>query len=61
MLAFGQRGPKRSAERTPSQGMTGSGGRQRSGPTGGAAYGMPLNTTTPRGSLAFVCSCPPGT
>src|SRR4051812_35485390 len=31
----------------PVHGLTGCGGRQRSSPTGGAAYGMPLNELTP--------------
>src|SRR5262249_27793009 len=37
-------GPNSSAFRTPVQLVTGCGGRQRSGPTGGAAKGIPLNT-----------------
>src|SRR3954471_12604510 len=41
-----QRGPKTSALRTPSHFAAGCGAFQRSGPTGGAAYGMPLNTRT---------------
>src|SRR5258705_9882835 len=40
------RGPYSTALRTPVQGVTGCGAFQRSGPTGGAAYGMPLNTRT---------------
>ena len=46
-----QAGPKRSQARTLSQGCTGAGGRQRSGPTGGAANGTPLNTARPASSL----------
>src|SRR5947207_11214279 len=38
------------AGRTPSQGATGCGGRNRSSPTGGAANGRPLNTRTPSSS-----------
>src|SRR5690242_10072342 len=45
---FGAVGPKVPASRSPSQGSGGSGGRNRRGPTGGAAYGMPRNTATPR-------------
>ena len=41
--ACGVPGPKASAGRTPVHGVTGSGGRQRSAPTGGAAYGTPRN------------------
>ena len=32
---------------TPAQAAGGCGGRQRNGPTGGAANGMPLNVSTP--------------
>src|SRR6185312_7484794 len=42
-----QRGPKWSALRTPVQPLTGCGGFQRREPTGGAAYGMPLNSSRP--------------
>src|ERR1700683_2864461 len=38
--------PNSSAFRTPSQGTAGCGSRQRSFPTGGAAYGMPRKTRT---------------
>src|SRR5437660_9833495 len=37
-----QSSPKRVASRTPCHETGGCGGRQRSGPTGGAAYGIPL-------------------
>ncbi len=37
-------GPNSSALRTPFQGATGLGARQRSSPTGGAAKGRPLKT-----------------
>src|SRR5690348_7637325 len=42
-----QRGPKRSALRTPVHAATGCGGFQRNAPIGGAAYGMPLNSSNP--------------
>ena len=45
-------GPNASALRTPSQCATGCGAFQRSGPTGGAPNGMPLNTRTPSGEFA---------
>src|SRR5580765_6903062 len=38
--------PNASALRTPSHFATGCGARHRFSPTGGAAYGMPLNTRT---------------
>src|SRR5256885_3971588 len=41
-----QRGPKATAVFTPSHFAGGCGAFQRSGPTGGAANGMPLNTRT---------------
>src|SRR5262245_9705050 len=41
-----QRGPNAIAVLTPSHFGAGCGAFQRSGPTGGAAYGMPLNTRT---------------
>src|ERR1039458_7816099 len=41
----GQCGANCVAPRTPGQGAAGCGGRQRSGPTGGAAYGMPRNSS----------------
>ena len=41
-----QRGPNASALRTPSHFTAGCGAFQRSGPTGGAANGMPLKTRT---------------
>src|SRR5882757_1400612 len=40
-------GLKAPAGRTSDQGATAWGGRQRNGPTGGAANGMPLKTETP--------------
>src|SRR5512147_3228344 len=46
-----QMGENWSALRTPAQRSGGAGARQRSGPTGGAANGMPLNTRTPSASL----------
>ena len=58
--------PNVEASRTPFQGVGGCGARQRSGPTGGAAYGMPLNASTPlasrwlpRTSPACVRTCRP--
>jgi hypothetical protein len=41
----GQCGAKLAAERTPCQDLGGCGGCQRSAPTGGAAYGMPRNSS----------------
>src|SRR5438067_12575179 len=41
-----QRGPNATAVFTPSHRIGGCGAFQRSGPTGGAANGMPLNTRT---------------
>src|SRR4051812_11791243 len=41
-----QRGPNATVSFTPSHFAGGCGAFQRSGPTGGAAYGMPLNTRT---------------
>src|ERR1700722_18738251 len=41
----GQCGANAVAARIPVQGAAGCGGRQRSGPTGGAAYGMPRNAS----------------
>ena len=46
----GAPGPETNASRTPAQGFGGSGARRRSGPTGGAAYGMPRKANTPRRS-----------
>ncbi len=40
-------GPKLSASRTPSHGTGEAGGRNRFGPNGAAAYGMPRNVATP--------------
>jgi hypothetical protein len=48
----GQIAPNALASCTPDQGLTGIGSRQRSSPTGGAAYGMPLNTAPPFSSIA---------
>src|SRR5690348_2994650 len=42
-----QRGPKWSAARTPFHATTRCGGFQRSDPVGGAAYGMPRNSSSP--------------
>src|SRR5260370_525687 len=39
--------PNPAASRIPDHGSGGCGSRQRSGPTGGAAKGMPLNARTP--------------
>lgn len=44
-------GPNEVAGRTPSQGAAGAGGANRRSPTGGAAYGMPLKTSTPSRSV----------
>ena len=44
-------GPNSAAGRTPSHGRGGSGGRKRSSPTGGAAYGMPRNCQAPWRSM----------
>jgi hypothetical protein len=47
-LAYCTQGdPATTAGRTPSQCGAGCGARQRSGPTGGAAYGMPSQTALP--------------
>src|SRR5690606_28514861 len=48
---FGAVGPNAPASRTPSHGSGGTGGRNRRGPNGGAAYGMPRYTATPRSHL----------
>src|SRR5579872_3539941 len=45
--ACGQCGANAVAARTPGQLAAGCGGCQRSAPTGGAAYGMPRNSSTP--------------
>ena len=42
-----QRLPNALPARTPSQFAAGCGARQRLAPTGGAAYGIPLNARTP--------------
>src|SRR4051794_13258154 len=42
----GQRLPYDTASRTPDQGCAGRGGRHRSGPTGGRAYGTPRKLST---------------
>src|ERR1700729_527158 len=42
----GQCGPNAVASRTPAQLAAGCGGCHRSAPTGGAAYGMPRNSST---------------
>ena len=44
--ACGAAGPKRVASRTPDHETGGCGGANRSGPTGGAAYGMPRYAVT---------------
>src|SRR4051812_4343902 len=56
-IAFG---PNWSAGRTPLHGAGGCGGRQRSGPTGGAAKGTPLYTVMPR-DVVTPASSPPST
>src|SRR5438270_4894885 len=60
-----QPGPKSVASRTPFQRARGTGGFQRSGPTGGCANGMPLNTRTlpsvvPRTAPAGAFTCGAG-
>jgi hypothetical protein len=60
----GQCGAKLVAARTPGQGLGGCGGRQRSAPTGGAAYGMPRNwsvaaTAFPRTAPSAVATVRP--
>jgi hypothetical protein len=57
----GAMAPKRLPSRTPDHGSTGWGGLKRSGPTGGAANGMPRNIHTPSRSMPltspdFVCA-----
>src|SRR5688572_19265384 len=54
-------GANRSAERTPAHGVAGSGAFQRRGPTGGAAYGTPLNTCTAASRPDTPASRPPET
>ena len=53
--------PASPAARTPSQGTTAAGGRQRSSPTGGAANGMPLNATMPGTADSVPWTRPPVT
>src|SRR5690349_10267508 len=48
MRTCGQSLPNTVAARTPLQRGNGCGARQRSGPTGGRAYGMPINALIPR-------------
>jgi hypothetical protein len=55
-----QGAPKAVASRTPFQGFTGAGSRQRSAPTGGSAKGMPLKAAPPFSSAA-PCTSPPVT
>src|ERR1043165_9745282 len=52
----GQCGAKLAAARTPCQGLGACGGRQRSAPTGGAAYGMPRNSSV--AATAFTRTVP---
>src|SRR6185295_844843 len=52
---------KADAARTPVHDGAGCGGRQRSAPSGGAAYGMPLNTTMAGSSPATPESAPDST
>src|SRR5262245_33539386 len=54
-------GANRSAARTPVHGGADSGAFQRSGPTGGAAYGIPLKTRTAASRPATPASWPPET
>src|SRR5699024_10180792 len=56
-----QRGPKRSARRTPDHAATGCGGFQRRCPVGGAAYGMPLNMSSPVAGSWMPASIPAST
>ena len=56
-----QLGEKWSALRTPCQGATGWGARQRRFPTGGAAKGMPLNATMDGSLPGTPETCPPVT
>ena len=49
----GQTAPNESASLMPSQGIGEIGGRKRKSPTGGAAYGMPRNTSTGSKCLLF--------
>src|SRR5258706_12122754 len=53
-----QGAPYAVASRTPAHAVTGIGSRQRNAPTGGAAYGMPLNTAPPFSSIAPLTSPP---
>jgi predicted ATPase/transcriptional regulator with XRE-family HTH domain len=46
-------GPNRCALRVPDHGSSRSGGANRSGPTGGCAYGIPRNATTPFSTAPF--------
>lgn len=50
---WGQTAPKESASLMPSQGIGDIGGRKRKSPTGGAAYGIPRNTSTGSKCLLF--------
>lgn len=50
---WGQTAPKESASLMPSQGIGDIGGRNRKSPTGGAAYGIPRNTSTGSKCLLF--------
>src|SRR6185437_11425975 len=54
---WGQCGAKLVAGRMPRHGLGGTGGRQRSGPTGGAAYGIPRNSAI-RPAAALPASLP---
>lgn len=49
----GQTAPNESASLIPSHGIGEIGGRKRKSPTGGAAYGMPRNTSTGSKCLLF--------
>jgi hypothetical protein len=56
-----QRVPQVSACRTPFQGSTGAGGRQRSSPTGGAAKGTPLKIRMEESAPVVPSRAPPVT
>src|SRR3974390_2754058 len=60
MGACGQIASNAVASRTPAHAFTGTGSRQRRSPTGGCAYGMPLNAAPPLFSRAPLI-CPPVT
>ena len=53
----GWQGPNRVASSTPSHGRRRSGGRNRSRPTGGSAYGIPRNTAMPSSVVPRTLPC----